>query len=100
MNRYKITIPYSYLRYGDVTGYYNAESIDEAINDADAGDLEDEEHEDNDYSGENDYNYSEMEVELEEENIYGDEEENHGYTPIPKGPEVPAPYYLEEINNF
>jgi hypothetical protein len=94
MNRYKIRIPYSYTRYGDVIGYYEANSEEEAREDAYAGDLEDEDYEDNDYSGDNDYNYSEMEVDLEEEDIDGDDEQ----TSLAKNPEIPAPYYLEEIN--
>ena len=95
MNKYKIRIPYFYTRYGDVTGYFEANSEEEAREEAYAGELEDEEYEDNDYSGDNDYNYSEMEVNLEEEDIDGDDEQ----TSLSISPEIPAPYYLEEINN-
>ena len=94
MNKYKIRIPYSYVRYGDLVGYCEAESEEDAREDAYAGDLEDEDYEDNDYSGDNDYEYSEMEIELEEEDIDGDDEQ----TSVPNSPDVPAPYYLEEIN--
>ena len=93
MNRYKIRIPYSYTRYGDVTGYFEANSEEEAREEAYAGDLEDEEYEDNDYAEDNDYNYSEMEVDLEEEDI----DDRHYSAPSSLG--IPAPYYLEEINN-
>ena len=94
MNKYKIRIPYSYVRYGDVTGYFEANSEEEAREEAYVGDLEDEEYEDNDYSGDNDYNYSEMEVDLEEEDIDGYDNQ----TPAPNSLGIPAPYYLEEIN--
>ena len=94
MNRYKIRIPYSYIRYGDVTGYFEANSEEEAREEAYAGDLEDEDYEDNDYSGDNDYDYSEMEVDLEEEDIDGDD----GHNSAPNSLCIPAPYYLEEIN--
>ena len=95
MNKYKIRIPYSYVRYGDLVGYCEAESEEEAREEAYAGDLEDEDYEDNDsYAGDNDYDYSGMEVDLEEENIDGDDEQ----TSCAKNPDIPAPYYLEEIN--
>ena len=94
MNKYKIRIPYSYVRYGDLVGYCEAESEEEAREGAYAGDLEDEDYEDSDYSGDNDYDYSEMEIELVEEDIDGDDEQ----ISLPKSPDVPAPYYLEEIN--
>ena len=51
MNKYKIRIPYSYTRYGDLVGYCEAESEDEAREEAYAGDLEDEDYADNDYAG-------------------------------------------------
>ena len=96
MNRYKVTIPYSYLRYGDLIGFINADSEDEAREEADVGCLEDEDYdESSDYYGENDYDYHDMEVELVEEDINGDGEQ----TSLSKSPDVPAPYYLEEINN-
>jgi len=96
MNKYKIRIPYSYVRYGDLVGYCEANSEDEAREEAYAGGLEDEEYDDGNYSGDTDYDYSEMEVELEEENIYGDDEDEQ--TSTSNGIEIPAPYYLEEIN--
>ena len=94
MNKYKIRIPYSYTRYGDLVGYCEAEDEDEAREEAYEGGLDDEDYFDNDYSGDNDYDYSEMEVELVEEDIDGDE----GQTSLAKNPDIPAPYYLEEIN--
>ena len=94
MNKYKIKIPYSYTRYGDLVGYCEAESEEEAREEAYAGDLEDEDYADNDYAGDNDYLYSEIEVDLEEEDIDGDDEQ----TSLAKNPDIPAPYYLEEIN--
>jgi len=97
MNRYKITIPYSYVRYGDLIGYINAASQDDAWEEANAGYLEDEDYEDSDHYGENDYDYHDMEIELVEEDINGDEE-NNGYISMPNSSDVPAPYYLEEIN--
>jgi hypothetical protein len=39
MNRYKIKIPYSYIRYGNVIGYYEANSEEDAREEADAGEL-------------------------------------------------------------
>ena len=92
MNKYKIRIPYSYIRYGDLIGYFEANSEEEAREEAYAGELEDEEYEDNDYTGDNDYNYSEMEVDLEEEDI------DDGDNSTPNTLSIPAPYYLEEIN--
>ncbi|MBL7129421.1 MAG: hypothetical protein ISS16_10630 [Ignavibacteria bacterium] len=72
MNRYKVSIPYSYRRYGDVTGYCNANSEDEVREEAIADFLEDEEYDEQDYAGDNDFDHSKMEVTLEEENIDGD----------------------------
>jgi len=45
MNKYKIRIPYSYIRYGDLIGYFEANSEEEAREEAYAGELEDEDYE-------------------------------------------------------
>ena len=45
MNRYKIRIPYSYTRYGDLIGYFEANSEEDAKDEANAGDLEDKDYE-------------------------------------------------------
>ena len=49
MNKYKIRIPYSYTRYGDLVGYCFANSEEEAREEAYEGYLEDEDYQDNDY---------------------------------------------------
>ena len=72
MNKYRVEIPYSYLRYGTLSCYVNAEDYDEAEDLArDYDNRYSEDYNDGDDDGDTEYDYSGMEIELEEENISG-----------------------------
>ena len=98
MNKYSIRLPYSYIQYGNMTGYVYAECEEEASELAqDREHIRDDEYEDSDGDS-TDYNYDSIDVELEEENV----------TEIPPNvlaaialqkPKVPH-YYLSEINSI
>ncbi|HEX2787587.1 MAG TPA: hypothetical protein VHP32_06740 [Ignavibacteria bacterium] len=72
MNKYSVSIPYDYRKYGDKTGFVYAEDEEEAEELASEGYLEDEEYEDSDNSDDTNYYYDEMSVSLEEEDIPDD----------------------------
>ncbi|MCX6165170.1 MAG: hypothetical protein NTU73_10000 [Ignavibacteriae bacterium] len=108
MNQYRITVPISrscvVTEYGTMTAYVDAETEDEAMDEAQNGVSiygEDEDYNgsgDNDY-GDYDYNtgWSDMDIELEQEDINGDDENNEDKH---QGHGKNIPYFLEEINQL
>lgn len=93
MNRYLLTIPYSYLRYGNYTCTVYAASEEDALELAsDFNYHNSEEYDDGENDSSMDFEYDETQVELEEEDA-NEPDENSAAT-IEK---IPA-YFLEEIN--
>ena len=95
MNKYSIRIPYSYLRYGNLTAYVYAEDSEEAQDLAyNCEDRHNEDYDDSDDSGDSEYDYSNMDVELEEENVNPPNDNNSSNnTPFSN---VPS-YFLAEL---
>ena len=72
MNKYRVTIPYSYLRYGKLYADVYAESYDEAEDLAcDGINRYNEDYDDGDDDGDTDYDYSGIDSELLEEDVPG-----------------------------
>ena len=70
MNKYYVTIPYSYMRYGSLSCYVYAEDSEEAEDLAYEYDNRySEDFNDGDNDGDTEYDYSNMRVELEEEDV-------------------------------
>jgi len=70
MNKYYITLPYSYMKYGQVTFYLYADDEHEAEQMAyNSNNWNAEDYDDNDDSDSNSYNYDAIEIELEEEDV-------------------------------
>lgn len=93
MNRYLLTIPYSYNRYGTYSCTVIASNEEDALELAsDFNSHNSDEYNDSDNDGDMDFEYSETQVELEEEDA--DEPDLNISTANEK---IPA-YFLEEIN--
>ena len=70
MNKYNIKIPYSYLKFGDMTCQVYAEDSDEAAELArDYDNRYNEDYEDCDDSGDTNFEYENMDIELEESDV-------------------------------
>ena len=98
MNRYSVRIPYSYIIYGTVSGYVDAEDESEAFDLAqNINSVSDTEYEDGD-SDSTCYSYDSIEIDLEEcldDDSYDDEYDNNessnSYLPS---------YFLAEIHSI
>ena len=70
MNKYFVTIPYSYMRYGNLSCYVYAEDSEEAADLAYEYDNRySEDFNDGDNDGDTEYDYFDMRVELDEEDV-------------------------------
>lgn len=70
MNRYQVTIPYSYVRYGNISCCVYGEDLEEAEDLAyECENRYSEDFIDSDDDGDTEYNFSNMRVELEEEDV-------------------------------
>ena len=70
MNRYQITIPYSYVRYGNLSCYVYAEDSESAEDLAyECDNRYSEDFNDGDDDGDTEYDYSNMRVEIDEEDV-------------------------------
>ncbi|MCE1169384.1 MAG: hypothetical protein LWX70_14955 [Sphingobacteriia bacterium] len=68
MNKYYITLPYSYVKYGQVTFYLCDEEEAERLAYS-QDNWANEDYDDSDDSDSNSYNYDSIEVELDEEDV-------------------------------
>ena len=97
-NKYLVRVPYSYLKYGEMSCIIYAEDEDE-LEDlvTDFSNRHAEDYDDSDNDGDNEYSYDQMTVELEEEdvdepvNIYNQSESEE--SPFSKIPD----YFLAEL---
>lgn len=99
MNKYYVKIPYSYTQYADLTGFVFAESSEEAEElAADDWNIHDQEHNDNDSSGDSEFDYDTISVQLEESDIDVHEipSRNNSNTFTPAQTDLPN-YYLEDL---
>ncbi len=70
MNKYYVTIPYSYLRYGNLSCYVYAEDSEEAEDLAyECDNRYSEDFNDGDDDGDTEYDYSNMRIEVDEEDV-------------------------------
>ncbi len=91
MNKYLVTIPYSYERYGNLSVFIYADNEDDAMEMAyDSNNWHNENYDDGDDCGSNDYNYDAMEIELEEEET--DPAEANRLTVIQQAMQLPCNY--------
>ena len=96
MNKYFVKIPYSYLRFGELTCHVYAEdeeSASELVRDYDERYNED--YDDNDDSGDTNFEYENSDIDLEEENV--EPPTPHNYNSKSSFSKLPS-YFLNEIN--
>lgn len=99
MNKYYVSIPYSYPQYGTFTGYIYAEDEESAVEAAyDTYNVLSNEYDDDD-SGDTDFHYDDMQISLDEEDVINPEPRTQEHFSGPFSPYQTVPiYYLAETN--
>ena len=96
MNKYSVSIPYSYTKFGSLTCYVYGED-EEEIQDllSEAENRFSENYDDNDSDGDTDYDYSDASIELEEEDVESPSTNNNSTSSLT----LPE-YFLAEIQSL
>ena len=99
MNKYFVSIPYTYPQYGTLTGYVYAEDEETAVDAAyDTFNVINSDYEDDD-SGDTDFHYDDMQVSLDEEDVVAPAPRAQEQSSGPFSPYQTVPiYYLAETN--
>lgn len=102
MKKYFVSIPYNYIRRGNLTCFIYAEDEDSAAELAEeCGNRFSEDYDDGDDDGPTEYDYSSISVELEEENAEPPYSQTHHLNGFELNLPATLPeYFLAEINSL